>query len=71
VITKNRRIKVTPLLGTSLIAAVISFTVGVAYGWGMNIVQILNSDFGLITGELVIRLFGVIIFPIGVIMGYV
>lgn len=38
-------------------------------GWIMNIVEIFHSNFSNFTGELVLRLFGVFIAPLGSIMG--
>ena len=40
-------------------------------GWIANIVKIVGSDFSTIDGELIIRLVGVVVAPLGVIMGYV
>lgn len=40
------------------------------YGWINNIVIIFHSDFSHITGQLVIRIIGVFIAPIGCVMGF-
>lgn len=38
-------------------------------GWVMNIVDIFHSNFSNITGELVLRIVGIFIAPLGYIMG--
>lgn len=44
---------------------------GGAVGWAMNIIKIAGSDFSHLNGELVIRVIGVPMAPIGAVMGYV
>lgn len=39
-------------------------------GWIWNIVKILGSDFGTITGMLVLRVIGVFVAPLGVVLGF-
>jgi hypothetical protein len=39
-------------------------------GWVWNIVKIVGSDFGQITGLLIIRIIGVFLPPLGAIVGY-
>jgi len=56
------------LLVFGLIASV---AVGGAVGWAMNIIKIAGSDFSHLNGELVIRVIGVPMAPIGAVMGYV
>ncbi len=40
-------------------------------GWVMNIVTIAGSDFGAITGLLVLRIVGISIAPLGAVLGYI
>lgn len=40
-------------------------------GWVMNIIQVFNANFNEINGELVLRVIGVFIAPIGAVMGYI
>jgi hypothetical protein len=56
------------LLGIGAIALI---AIGGATGWAMNIIKIAGSDFSHIDGELVIRVIGVPMAPLGAIMGYV
>jgi hypothetical protein len=56
------------LLGFCLIT---SIAVGGTAGWAMNIIKIAGSDFNHINGELVIRVIGVPMLPLGAVMGYV
>ena len=56
------------LLGFGLI---VSVAVGGAAGWAMNIIKIAGSDFSHINGELVIRVIGIPMAPLGAVMGYV
>ncbi len=49
----------------------ILFTVLVFYGWVSNILAITSSDFTEVTGMLAIRCIGVVIAPLGVVMGYI
>ena len=39
-------------------------------GWIWNIVKIAGSDFGQITGMLILRCVGVIVAPLGAVIGY-
>lgn len=41
------------------------------YGYVSNIITVFQSDFAIVTGELILRVAGIVILPIGVIMGYV
>lgn len=41
-----------------------------AWGWVWNILKIVGSDFGAITGMLVIRLIGIFVAPLGSIVGF-
>lgn len=41
-----------------------------AWGWVWNILKIVESDFGSITGMLVIRLIGIFVAPLGSIVGF-
>ena len=49
----------------------ILITVLAFYGWVSNILAITGSDFTEVTGLLVIRCIGVVIAPLGAVMGYV
>jgi hypothetical protein len=40
------------------------------FGWGWNIYKIATSDFGQITGLLVLRVIGVFVAPLGAVVGY-
>jgi len=53
--------------------ATVSFTFMAAAcaGWIMNIVAIFNGSFEPVTGEMVVRIIGVFLAPIGAIMGWV
>lgn len=58
--------------GNALVVVLIYFTVitfGVV-GWVSNIVKIADADFGHVTGMLVLRCFGVLMAPLGAILGY-
>lgn len=39
-------------------------------GWIWNIVKIVGSDFGMITGMLVMRVIGVFVAPLGMVLGF-
>lgn len=39
-------------------------------GWIWNIVKIVGSDFGAITGMLVMRVIGVFVAPLGCVLGF-
>lgn len=45
-------------------------SIAAAFGWGWNIVKIVNSDFGHITGILIVRIIGIFVAPLGVVLGY-
>lgn len=40
-------------------------------GWVLNIVDLAHMDFAHITGMLVIRAIGIVVAPLGAVMGYV
>lgn len=40
-------------------------------GWITNIVKIFGSDFDPLTGEVIVRVIGVFLFPVGAIMGFI
>jgi prepilin-type N-terminal cleavage/methylation domain-containing protein len=39
-------------------------------GWVWNVVKIVGSDFGAITGMLVMRVIGVFVAPLGCVLGF-
>ena len=39
-------------------------------GWIWNVVKIVGSDFGAITGMLVMRVIGVFVVPLGCVLGF-
>jgi hypothetical protein len=51
--------------------AYIALTAAAAIGWVMNIIAIIGSDFANINGLLVARVIGVIVAPLGAVLGYV
>lgn len=56
----------------SVLGAVILLVIIVVggYGWVMNIVKLVGSDFAQITGVLVVRTVGIFMAPLGIVMGY-
>jgi hypothetical protein len=55
------------LVGLVVMLAVVVVGIG---GWVANIVKLAGSTFDPITGELVLRVIGIFIPPIGMIMGF-
>lgn len=51
-----------------LIWLVIVLALGI--GWVMNIIAIMHSDFGRLSGVLVLRVVGIFVVPLGALMGY-
>ena len=45
--------------------------VGGGWGWARNIIAVTQSDFASIDGEIVVRVIGIPVVPIGAIMGWV
>ncbi len=41
-----------------------------AYGWGMNIVRIAQTDFAELSGMIIVRIVGIFLVPVGAIAGY-
>lgn len=39
-------------------------------GWISNIVKLIGMDFGVITGMLIVRAIGVVVAPLGSVMGF-
>ena len=56
----------------AIIAALVwlAIVVAAAYGWVMNIVQLYHSSFSEITGQLILRVIGIFVAPLGSVMGY-
>lgn len=59
----------------TLIELVITLTtfavaIGGCYGWVMNIVKVFSSNFNPITGQVVLRVVGIFMPPLGAVMGY-
>lgn len=48
---------------------VMLFLAGVV-GWVLNVIAIAGSDFGQITGMLVLRCVGIFVAPLGCVLGY-
>jgi hypothetical protein len=40
-------------------------------GWIANVVKLVGMDFGAVTGMLVVRAIGIVIAPLGAVMGFV
>jgi hypothetical protein len=58
--------------GLSTIELIFSIIVCLgAWGWIWNIMKVMNSDFSTITGELVIRCIGILVAPIGCVVGFI
>ena len=54
----------------SVVLFMIPLIVGGFWGWVWNIVKIVGSDFGQITGLLVMRVIGVFLAPLGAVLGF-
>lgn len=55
--------------GTLFLIWLVVLAIG-GYGWVMNVIEITRSDFGNITGMLVMRIIGVFMAPLGAVLGY-
>jgi hypothetical protein len=59
--------------GFTLLSIVLLFlplmAIGI-WGWVWNIIKIVGSDFGVITGLLVMRVIGVFLAPLGAVLGF-
>lgn len=51
--------------------AVIGLSLGFAYGWIMNIVQLVQNGDAYTTVIVVVKVCGIFVAPLGVVMGYV
>ena len=56
----------------AIVAAVVylALVIASAYGWIANIVSLYHSSFDTITGQLVLRIVGIFVAPLGAVMGY-
>lgn len=57
-------------VGLAGIVAILAIAVGGGYGWVCNIIALYHSSFPPFTGQLVLRVVGVFIPPVGAVMGY-
>ena len=58
------------LIKESIVLFIISLAAAGMWGWVWNIIKIAGSDFGTITGLLVMRVIGVFLAPLGAVMGF-
>lgn len=42
-----------------------------AFGWGWNIVKLIDMGFDVINGLMIVRAVGIFIAPLGAVMGYI
>ena len=59
--------------GTGAIVAALVYLVlviALVYGWIANIVSLYHSNFNELTGQLVLRIVGIFVAPLGAVMGY-
>ena len=62
------RIPTDSLVGIFLAMCFVSVFVGAVYGWVWNFVKIFQAD--TLTGMVVARVIGAVMFPVGAVMGY-
>ena len=53
------------------VIALIAFICAAAYGWVMNIVTLIGLDFSTVTAEIVLRVIGVFMVPVGCVAGWI
>lgn len=58
-------------LGMLAAFAIIAIWLAAIWGWVLNILTIFESSFTPLTGQLVLRVIGVFVAPLGSILGYV
>ncbi len=58
-------------MGLLSFVVILGIIIAGVYGWVMNLVMIMHSDFSHITGLLVIRIIGIFMAPIGAVLGYI
>jgi hypothetical protein len=60
------------LLGAGLaIFLAVAITTGSAVGWVRNVIVVTRSDFNHVDGELVVRVVGIPMAPVGAVMGWI
>ena len=64
--TKFKGNKMTVIIGLALW---LTFTIGLIWGWVLNIIWIFNQETLITNGETIISIIGVLLAPIGAIMG--
>ena len=47
------------------------FLLGGGVGWARNIIAVTQSDFASINGEIVVRVIGIAVVPLGAVIGWV
>ena len=58
------------LIEASIVLFIIPLAAAGMWGWVWNIIKIVGSDFGSITGLLVMRVIGVFLAPLGAVLGF-
>lgn len=59
-----------PIAGGIAALCAIAIWFAFVYGWICNIVSLYHSSFDTITGQLVLRVIGIFVVPLGSVMGY-
>lgn len=60
------------LIGAGLAALlVVTIAAGSAVGWVRNVIAVTHSDFNHVDGELVVRVVGIPMAPVGAVMGWI
>ena len=54
-----------------LLLLTISFYAAFVYGWVMNIVTLAHSEIVWTSGMIIVRLIGVVLAPLGAVMGFI
>jgi hypothetical protein len=60
------------LIGAGLAALLaVTITTGSVVGWVRNVIAVAHSDFNHVDGELVVRVVGIPMAPVGAVMGWI
>lgn len=56
--------------GITAIFLYLSLLIAGIYGWVVNLIAVIGADFGHVTGLLIVRCIGIVVGPLGALIGW-
>jgi hypothetical protein len=59
------------LAGMTIVVFILVILPACVYGWIENIVKLIHLSLDTLTVELLVRIIGILVFPVGIVMGFI